>query len=308
MKFLESIILRFFTFIFALFVTFLPRKVELCIGKGLGIVIYSIGYRKKVSKKNIKNCFPNLTEIEQNQLIKKNYQHLGVLLLELLHFFSPFTLHYKKYVLKNSIFTGIENWHAAQKKNKGAIFIASHLGNWEIMVASGALNGIPITMVTKHLKPEWLHKQIESTRSSVGVKATYEPRTLPAIMRALRNNEAIGFVLDQYAGPPIGIPVKFFGVEVGTLAAVGTLLSRTNTAVLPVFSYRDENGILHVEIEPEIDVGNFLLDIEQSNRADIQKTTQFLATHVESWVRKFPEQWLWTHRRFKNVVWPTDLS
>lgn len=308
MKFLQSLILRVFTFIFGLFVTLLPRRLELILGKGMGTIIYLIGYRKKVSKENIKNCFPKLSNEEQELLFRKNYQHLGVLLLELLHFFSPFKSHYKNYVLKNSKFSGLENWHAVQKKNKGAIFIASHLGNWEIMVAAGAIQGIPITMITKHLKPEWLHKQIENTRSSVGVKAAYEPRTLPAIMRALRNNEAIGFVMDQYAGPPIGIPVKFFGVEVGTLAAVGTLLSRTNTSVLPVFSYRDENGILHVEIEPELDVGNFLPENEQSNRADIQKTTQFLAAHVESWVRKFPEQWLWTHRRFKNVVWPTDLS
>ncbi len=308
MKLFQSLILRVATFVFGSLVTVLPRKVELLFGKYIGKIIYLVGYRKNVSLKNIQNCFPELGKNEHLNLYKKNYEHLGVLLLELLHFFSPVKAHYKNYVLKNSVFKGIDNWKAVQAKGKGAIFITSHLGNWEIMVAAGALQGIPITMITKHLKPEWLHQKITGARASVGIKAAYEPRTLPAIMRALRANEAIGFVMDQYAGPPIGIPVKFFGVEVSTLAAVGTLLSRTNTAVLPVVSYRDSSGILHVEIEPEIEVGNFLLEGDQSNRADIQKTTQFLASHVESWVRKFPEQWLWTHRRFKNVVWPSDLS
>ncbi len=249
-----------------------------------------------------------MSEMEKIKLLNNNYEHLGILLLELMHFLSPFKSHYRSYVSKNSKLTGIENWKNVHAKGKGAIFITSHLGNWEIMVAAGALAGIPITMITKYLKPEWLLKMIESTRASVGIKAAYEPRTLPTIMRALRANEAIGFVMDQYAGPPIGIPVKFFGVEVGTLAAVGTLLSRTNTSVLPVYSYRDRKGILHVNIEPEMEIGSFVLDKDSANRADIQKTTQILASHVESWVRKFPEQWLWTHRRFKNVVWPSKLS
>jgi KDO2-lipid IV(A) lauroyltransferase len=164
-----------------------------------------------------------------------------------------------------------------------------------MMVAAGAMSGMPLTMVTKHLKPEWLHKKVEASRLSVGVKGAYEPRTLPVVMRALRDGASVGFVMDQYAGPPIGIPVPFFGVKVGTLAAVGTLANRTGAAVVPVKTYRDEKGVVHVCVEPMI---------EMPQDSDDEATTARLAAKVEQWVREYPAQWLWVHRRFKNVVWP----
>lgn len=281
-------------------VSFLPRSTELSLGRGLGALIALAGYRRKVMRENIRNCFPHYSEHELKQLQKKNYQHLGILLLELFHFFSVLPDHYKNYVSKNSRMNGLENWKKAQQQNKGAIFVASHLGNWELMVACGSLSGIPITMITKHLKPAWLHKMIERARSSTGVKPAYEPRTLPAVMRALRDNEAVGFVMDQYAGPPMGIPVQFFGVKVGTLSAVATLVNRTSTMVVPALTHRDNKGIIQIDLEEALDLREMATDIE--------KTTEFLAQKVEKWVRAYPEQWLWTHRRFKNVVWPANLK
>ena len=153
--------------------------------------------------------------------------------------------------------------------------------------------GIPLTIVTRHIKPEWLLKKVEASRLSVGVRAAYQPRTLPTIMKALRKGESVAFVIDQYTAPPSGLKVRFFGVEVDTLGAVGPLAQRTGAAVLPVLTYRDEQGIVHTCIEPELELG------EAVN--DQQKTTQILADKVESWIRAYPTQWLWVHRRFKNV-------
>jgi KDO2-lipid IV(A) lauroyltransferase len=105
-------------------------------------------------------------------------------------------------------------------------------------------------------------------------------------------------VIDQYASPPMGVPARFFGVEVDTLAAVGPLAQRTGAAVVPVSTVRDAEGIVHVRIEPELELGEAL--------EDPAKVTQILASKVEAWIRATPEQWLWAHRRFKHVVWPEE--
>jgi KDO2-lipid IV(A) lauroyltransferase len=166
--------------------------------------------------------------------------------------------------------------------------------------AAVGLNGVPITIVTRNVKPPWFLKKVEEIRLSVHTKAAYEPRTLPALMRALRNGESVGFVIDQYAPPPMGVKVKFFGVEVDTLAAVAPLALRTGAAVVPTGARRDADGIIHVKVEPEIHFGK---DLE-----DPVKVTQALANKVEAWIREEPSQWLWGHRRFKNVSWPDDLN
>jgi KDO2-lipid IV(A) lauroyltransferase len=245
----------------------------------------------------MRRCFRGeKSESECGQLLRQNYEHYGILVFELLHLFSPVPGHYRRYMIRNTRLVGFEHWKRAYEQGRGVLFVSSHLGNWEGMVAAGGLAGIPLTMVTKHLKPEWLHKKIEASRLSVNVRGAYEPRTLPLIMRALRKKKAVGFVLDQYAGPPIGIPVPFFGVKVGTLAAVSTLAQRTGAAALPAKTFRDQDGRINVVIEPQLDLSQVINSEE--------KTTTVLSARVEGWVREYPAQWLWIHRRFKNVVWP----
>ena len=97
-------------------------------------------------------------------------------------------------------------------------------------------------IVTKRLKPSWIHEAVERGRSRCHYKATYEPRTMKDVLRHLKSGETVGFVMDQYSGPPVGIRVPVFGVPVGTPAAIATLAKRTGAPVIPVVSYRLEDG------------------------------------------------------------------
>lgn len=289
----QSAVLRIFLYLFGTLVSFFPRKFELWFGKKIGFVLFFFNERKKIALENIQRCLPELKEVGWKNLLRKNYEHYGVLVLELLHLFSPLPMHFYRYCKKNTVVEGVENYHCAHQKGKGVLCVASHLGNWELMTGGGAMVGIPVTIVTKHLKPDWLHKKIESSRAQTGIKGAYEPRPLPAILRALRKKETVGFVLDQYAGAPIGIPINFFGYKVGTLTAVGSIAKRTGASVLPACVHRDSCGIVHICFEPELDLKELLEDEEN--------TTQILAHKIETWIRKHPEQWLWIHRRFKKV-------
>lgn len=284
----------------ALAATALPRGLEVPLGRWLGRLGLLLDRRRAaIARENIRRCLPELSASAQRRLLRENFEHYGLLVLELLHIFSPVPGHYRRYIRRTGRVEGLENWRTAVKKGKGVVFASAHMANWELMATAAAMEGIPdLLMITRHLKPEWLHRKIETARLSAGVRAAYQPRTLPAILKTLRRGGSVGFVIDQYAPPPMGMPARFFGVEVDTLAAVGPVVQRTGAAVIPVSAYRD--GLLvRVVFEPELPL---------PAGAEAGPVTQVLAEKVESWIRARPAQWLWAHRRFKNVVWPGQAS
>ena len=286
-------------FLLGLGATFLPRKLEMALGAWLGrLALLLIPDRRRIARDNIRRCLPELDEAARERLLKENAEHCGILALELLHMLSPFPGHYREYVKKVARLEGFHYWRRADAKRKGVLCVSAHLANWELMAAAGAMAGIPITMVTRHLKPDWLHRKVDAARRSVKVKAAYLPDTVPAILRALRKAESVGFVLDQYAHPPVGVRVPFFGVEVDTLGVVPPLALRYGTPIIPARQIREKNGFVRVILEPEFDLGGA--------RDNAIQGTAVLAAMVERWIRVNPAQWLWAHRRFKSVKWPAD--
>ncbi|MDE2290983.1 MAG: lysophospholipid acyltransferase family protein, partial [Elusimicrobia bacterium] len=241
-----------------------------------------------------------MSAAEREELLWRNQEHMAQLFFEYAHFFSPVPGHYRRYALKNSHLEGKEHWKTAQERGKGVLFVALHLGWWEMQAASAGLAGMPLTVVTTVLKPAWLHELFTKRRLSTNVKAALHPGSMPTIMRALRKGECVAFMNDQYAPPPMGLKVPFFGVEVDTLSAVGPLAKRTGAAIVMCTSYRDEDGVTRVFLSPPLELGDKLDDPAAATAA--------IAAVVEKNVREHPEQWLWVHRRFKNVTWPAEKA
>lgn len=279
----------------------LPRSWELRLGPALGRLALRLDRRRReIAADNIRRCLPRLGPAGRKLLLKRNFEHYGTLFLELLHMFTPFEGHYRRYASRVATLQGFEHWKRAHDKGKGTLFVSAHLANWELMAALGAMHGVPITIVTRRLKPAWLHRRMLEARRSVDFGCFIDEEN-PArkILGALRRGESVGFVMDQYAPPPAGALVPFFGVEVGTLAAVGTFAQRTGAAVIPVRQVRGADGVVRIIIEPELDLGE--------SRGDPAASTALLAAHTERWIRREPAQWLWAHRRFKRVAWPDEV-
>lgn len=272
----------------------LPRRLEVALGRALGRLVFRARlFKRAVVEANVRRCFPDLDESSRLSLIRRNYEHYGILLFEYMHFFSPFQGHWKAYVPRVARVEGREHWEQAQARGKGVIFFCSHLGCWETGAAAIAVTGVPATIVTTVLEPPWLHRKITAARASVGMAGAFHPGSLPAVIKTLRRGDSVAFMNDQYAHPPMGLPATFFNTRVDTLSVVGPLAKRTGAAVLPLRTFRAPDGTTVASIEPELDFG--------AEAGDAAATTQAITSRVERWVRDNPEQWLWMHRRFKNV-------
>lgn len=274
---------------------FQPRKLQLFWGKALGDILYIFKFKYSVVNQNLLIAFPH-DEQKRKDLIRKSYFHFGNLILEILFLFGPM----KQFIHKYAELIGHEHIYEAKKRGKGLIFLSSHVGNWEVMAGTSWIYAqTELMLVTKQLKPAWLHKVIEKTRLKYGVSATYEPRTMRDVLKNLKNNGAVGFVLDQYAGPPVGIRVPLFGVPVGTAMAVAAIVKRTGTTVLPVVNYRTPEGRYVIEVcQP-------LKWEEHSNsHYELALNTAEYTKFIEKSILAHPEQWLWNHRRFKGDLSP----
>lgn len=276
----------------------MPGSWRIAIGRGLGTWIHAMGPRKDVVRMNLELAFPGEdsgSAALRAQLEKETYHHLVNLLIEVFFLLGPM-----KWFTENRVqVSGYSHLEKAIAKGKGVIFLASHLGNWEIMAAKGGMKLGEILMVTKRLKPSWFHQAVERGRLRCGVKATYEPRTFKAILSQLKKGGVVGIVLDQYAGPPIGIRVPFFGQPVGTHSVIAILAKRTGAAIIPVFCKRHSNGDHVVEVGPEIP---WTEDAHASRELAIN--TAHYSSQIEQNIRSTPEQWLWLHRRFKGDLSP----
>ncbi len=276
-----------------------PRKVQLFFGSLLGAAFYYLRIRSSIVQQNLSFAFPHSSE-KRKEIFRSSYKNLGCLVCEILMVFGGL----KRFVRKNVDILGLEHIQEAKRQGRGFFFLSSHLGNWEIMAASGGLLAkADLMLVTKRLKPKWLHEGIEKGRRSCLVQGTYEPKTLRSILSHLKANGAVGFVLDQFTGAPVGVRVPLFGVPVGTSLALATFVKRTGVPVLPVENYRKPDGRWAVIVAPPL---KWITD--SNSHCELALNTAQYVSVLEKYIVSHPEQWLWIHRRFKGDLTPLRVE
>ncbi len=272
----------------------LPEPLYVACVKTLAFAIRATGIRRRVIRENLARL--KALQAVPGDLENRIDEHLAQVYLELFFSFGPMG----RLVERDVVATGVEHWRAAIAQGKGAFFLSSHVGNWEVMVCRGGwVEKMGLLMVTKRLKPAWFHDLFEGARAQWGVSGTYEPRTLRDVLRALKENRIVGFVLDQYTGPPVAARVPFLGVPVGTNIALATLAKRTEVPVIPVVIYRTGWRKYQIDLRPPL---QWISDPNPDR--EVALNTARYTEIIERDVRAHPEQWLWTHRRFKGDLSP----
>jgi len=191
---------------------------------------------------------------------------------------------------------GLENLDAALKKGRGVVAVSAHFGSFPLLLSRLAQEGYRVHSILRHMRDESLDKLFEGKRNAMKVGSVYtQPRQecVSQSLRVLRQNEVLFVQLDQNFGTG-GIFVDFFGVKAATATGPIIFSLRTGAPLVPMFIRRIEGPRHQIEILPP-------LEISPSGNKDeaVFKIVQELTNIIEGYIRKYPHEWGWIHKRWK---------
>lgn len=270
----------------------LPTRLLLSIGDIIGILwFHVVRFRRALVLENLRSALgPHVSEDRLCLIARENFKHYGRCFVEVLQSFAWETEDFRERV----DLVGMEHLVPYRARGEGGFFLVSHTGNWEFGAPAGVSRGLDLDIVVKRPKSRLFARLFQSMREKRKYGVFPETGTAKDILRSLGSGRFVGFMLDQFMGPPIGLPVKFFGKEAGTAVALALFADKTDAPVFPGYSWRQPNGRVQVVIEPPIAV-----DLPEDRNARLYARTQAYNDAIERIVRKHPEQWLWLHRRWK---------
>jgi KDO2-lipid IV(A) lauroyltransferase len=261
-------------------------------GARLGAIGYSpLGIRKHVVERQIAGAFPEKSPEEVRRIARASFEHLGRTAMET----ALMPKLGKNAALK--LVERVDGWEhveRAREQGKGMIFVAGHHGNWEMLGGYIAQRGIPFEVIARGMGNPLFGEYVNSLRTSLGMDVMHDSDAVKRTPRALRAGRAVGFLSDQGVKGLASTYVNFLGRPAKTPRGAAVFALRFNAPVFFVDAIRQPNGKYRVIIEP-VEVAQ-TGDREKDVDAIVIRFTEIL----EKWVREFPEQYFWQHRRWRR--------
>lgn len=241
---------------------------------------------RRVARKNLSFAFPESDERHRERIIDGVFASLARLLVA----FSRFPDLNPDNIGNLIRYEGLENYQRAKAKGYGILVATAHLGNWELSAFAHAFMTEPMGVMVRPLDNPLIDRLVETYRGLSGNKLIFKRDSALSVVRALRNNEAVGILIDQNTTPAEGVFIDFFGKKACAGVAFAKLAARTGATVIPGFAFwhEDENRYV-LRFYPEIPVSG-----------DAHADTQNIHSEIERIIREYPEQWMWIHRRWKT--------
>jgi KDO2-lipid IV(A) lauroyltransferase len=185
---------------------------------------------------------------------------------------------------------GGEYFESALREGRGVLFATAHLGNWELSAFAHALFRTPMNVVVRPLDNPLIDRLVEFRRALSGNRPIFKKDFARAILKALAANQAVGILIDQNTTPDAGVFVDFFGVPACAGTGFAKLAAHSGAAVIPGFAlWSQEERRYVLRFYPPIPI-----------TGDAARDTQALQSKLEEVIRRYPDQWLWIHRRWKT--------
>jgi KDO2-lipid IV(A) lauroyltransferase len=271
----------------------LPRPLARFAAINLARVIYLLhGRLRRVGMKNLAMVFPEKSRNERARILRGEFASLGRQLAEVCHF--------PKYTAENAhevvVREGFENYERAQARGKGVLLFAGHFGGWELSSFTLSMDGHRMHVLMRGMDNPYLDRMIRHYRTMHGNKAVDKDDFVRGLLGAMKAGEVVGMLIDTNMTPPQGIFVDFFGIPACTASGLARIALRTDAAVVPTFTIWDSAlRRYRLRFDPAVEVIR-TGDLEK----DIAANTQQVTKVIEDYVRRYPEQWLWVHRRWKT--------
>lgn len=275
------------------FIRILPPVVSLRLAGMLGAAVYLFyPKRRRIGYVNIKAAFCDRFSPKQiRKVTRMTFQHFAQVLFEVFRFPDIDKGYAGRYVSCE----GLSRIEDALKKGRGAIILTGHFGNWELAGLAGAIMGYPQDVLARQQKYQRLNVLLNSYRERYGRHVIEKGMATREIMTALKTNKVVAILSDQDGGMK-GSLVDFFGRLASTPQGAAAFALKFDSAILPNFCIRQKGPFYHLVVEEP-------LELEKTGDADvdIQANLQKFTAILQSYITRYPSQWLWLHKRWKTT-------
>ena len=281
--FLEFIIILIFFFIFKI----LGYKTASNLGKLIGEIIGPKFRSKKIITENIRNFKPSINNDEVNVLIKKMWGNYGRILAE-----YPFIPNFRNKKLEKHLkIEGLNSLKKIIKSGKPTLFISGHFNNFELMAMIIEREGVDLAAVYRPLNNKFLNMIMEYLRKNY-ICRTQIKKGLKGVREALtyfKRGKSLAIMIDQRVTE--GIDVKLFGKNAFTTTIPAQFVKKFGCLIQPVYIERINSVNFKVVFDDHLDF---------NNDKNIENITKKLNQWLEDKIIKNPDQWIWTHDRWKH--------
>lgn len=266
---------------------FLPRSAaEWVASQATKLLDKAVPRLRRIARQNLAMAFPELDAGEREAIVDGTFRSIGRLLTSMARFPSMHASNIDAWIA----YDGLEHYAAAKQAGHGVLIATAHLGNWELSAFAHALLTEPMNVMVRPLDNELIDRLVEGRRTLSGNHLIFKRDAARAVLKALRNNEAVGVLIDQNTSESEGVFIDFFGKPACAGSGFVKLAYRSQAPVVPGFALWDREKKRYVlRFFPAI-------ELTGDERVDTQRIHAFL----ERTIRQYPDQWMWIHRRWKT--------
>ena len=279
------------------FVRILPKRasVAMCMATAR-LTFWVLGDRLRSGIRNLEIAFPEMSADERKRILRSSIESIGRTVAEFANFDPPTAEASREAIRFNFESFEFQKYKKAKSEGRGVLMPTAHIGNWEVLLSGFALQYEPIYFMARELDNPLIDKMFAEKRAKFGSRQFYKSDSAKSVLRALRAGDSVGVLPDVNVHPKEGVFVPFFGVSACTTSGVARLAIHANALIFPMFGIWDESESRYLVYNG--------LPIEPSKTGDRERdvieTTAAYTAEIENIVRRFPEQWLWIHRRWKT--------
>lgn len=270
----------------------IPLKVSLYIAALAGrVVFWVLAPYRNIAIQNLRFAFgAEKSEEEIRAIARKVFENLAKNAVEMLNFPKIDERNFRKFVTLENRRTLDE----AFARGNGVIIITAHFGNWELLAAGFRLEGYPGVTIGRKIYFDKYDKYLNYLRKTHDVNVIYRDDSPRKMLKILKENKILGIVADQDVDSVEGVFVDFFGKPAYTPAGPAALAKATGAALVPALILR-RDGYHSLIVEEPVE----LTDTGDKEK-DLVENTQKWSNVIESYIRRYPEQWVWMHKRWKT--------
>jgi len=272
-----------------------PLGLALRLGEFAALLAYLIDVpHRRVGMQNLALAFPDRSSRQRRRILRRSFLNLGRMAAELAHLprLSPERLR------EMVRFEDEEWWREAVtwERSTGILVLSGHFGNWELFVFAHGMRGHPVHMVHRALTNRRIDGWLNELRARAGTRMIRKSAGAGGVLHALRERALLVLPIDQNSTRGLGVFVDFFGVPASTNAGMARIALRTDAPIVPAFIVREGRRARHrVHVLP-------ILQAEHTGDPDedVRRNTQRFTAVFEEMVRRYPDHWLWMHKRWKT--------